>query len=153
MVKEDKVILMTKLAMYEKNEGKETLPVSKYYRSDYISKKLIDTAVTTTIGYILIVVLAILFKVDYLSENIVKMDLFEICKKGLIGYVITMVLFIIIAYIVYSIRYRRIKKSLLEYGEDLKELYLMYKREMNAKRKEEVRSLAGGRKYDETSSF
>ena len=38
MVKEDKVILMTKLAMYEQNEGKESIPVSRYYRSDYISK-------------------------------------------------------------------------------------------------------------------
>lgn len=153
MVKEDKVILMTKLAMYEQNEGKESIPVSRYYRSDYISKKLIETSVTTTIGYVLMVILLVLFKVDYLSDNIVKMDLFEICKQGLIGYVVTMILFLIIAYAVYSIRYRRIKESLAEYSENLKELYMMYKREMNTKKKEEARALAGGRNYDDTTGF
>lgn len=129
MIKEEKVKLMTKLALYEQNEGKKSLPVSKYYRTDYISIKMIETAITTTIGYVLMVVLGVLFKVDYLSENIVSMDLMALGRRLLIGYAIVLVVFMLLSYIVYSIRYKKIKKGLGEYGENLKELYLMYKRD------------------------
>ena len=129
MIKEEKVKLMTKLALYEQNEGKKSLPVSKYYRTDYISIKMIETAITTTIGYVLMVVLGVLFKVDYISENIVSMDLMALGRRLLIGYAIVLVVFMLLSYIVYSIRYKKIKKGLGEYGENLKELYLMYKRD------------------------
>ena len=36
MLNEEKVKIMTELAMYEEGEGKKYLPVSRYYRSDYI---------------------------------------------------------------------------------------------------------------------
>ena len=34
MLNEEKVRVMTKLAIYEQGEGKKYLPISKYYRSD-----------------------------------------------------------------------------------------------------------------------
>ena len=36
MVNEEKVKIMNRLAMYEHGEGRKYLPVSRYYRSDYI---------------------------------------------------------------------------------------------------------------------
>ena len=36
MLNEEKIKIMNKLAMYEQGEGKKYLPVSRYYRSDYI---------------------------------------------------------------------------------------------------------------------
>ena len=36
MINEEKVKIMTKLAMYEQGKGRKYLPVSRYYRSDYI---------------------------------------------------------------------------------------------------------------------
>ena len=41
MINEEKVKIMNRLAMYEKVEGRKYLPVSKYYRSDYIGLALI----------------------------------------------------------------------------------------------------------------
>ena len=41
MLNEEKVKIMTELAMYEEGEGKKYLPVSRYYRSDYIGLALI----------------------------------------------------------------------------------------------------------------
>ncbi len=152
MIKEDKVKLMTKLAIYEQGEGKKNIPASKYYRNDYISIKMIESAISTTIVYILLIVIGVLFNIDYLSEHIVSLDLIAIGKKIATGYVIVLIAFLIISYIVYSIRYKKIKKSLDKYGEDLKNLYLMYKKEeMQAKRKEEVK--AGGNSNDATFGF
>ena len=41
MINEEKVKIMNRLAMYEKRGGKKYLPVSRYYRSDYIGLALI----------------------------------------------------------------------------------------------------------------
>lgn len=41
MINEEKVKIMTKLAMYEQGRGRKHLPVSRYYRSDYIGLALI----------------------------------------------------------------------------------------------------------------
>ena len=41
MVNEEKVKIMNRLAMYEHGEGRKYLPVSRYYRSDYIGLALI----------------------------------------------------------------------------------------------------------------
>jgi len=141
MIKEDKVKLMTKLAIYEQGEGKKDIPTSKYYRSDYMSVKMIESFIATTIVYILIVVIGVLFNIDYLSENIVSLDLVALGKEIAIGYAVILIVLMIISYVVYSIKYKKIKKSLESYGEDLKTLYLMYKKEeMQAKRKEEVKA-------------
>ena len=50
-----KVKVMTKIAMYEQGEGKKYLPISKYYRSDYIGLALIKNFFLVTIGYLLVI--------------------------------------------------------------------------------------------------
>ena len=51
MINEEKVKIMTKLAMYEQGKGRKYLPVSRYYRSDYIGLALIKNF--TVFGQIL----------------------------------------------------------------------------------------------------
>ena len=41
MLNEEKIKIMNRLAMYEQGEGKKYLPVSRYYRSDYIGLAMI----------------------------------------------------------------------------------------------------------------
>ena len=41
MINEEKVKIMTKLAMYEQGRAENIFPVSRYYRSDYIGLALI----------------------------------------------------------------------------------------------------------------
>ena len=54
MLNEEKIKIMNKLAMYEQGEGKKYLPVSRYYRSDYIGLAMIKNFFLVTIGYCLI---------------------------------------------------------------------------------------------------
>lgn len=51
MLNEEKIKIMNKLAMYEQGEGKKYLPVSRYYRSDYIGLAMIKNFFLITIGY------------------------------------------------------------------------------------------------------
>ena len=41
MLSEEKIKIMTNLAMFEKNEGNRIFPVNRYFKSDYISSKLL----------------------------------------------------------------------------------------------------------------
>ena len=75
MLNEEKVKIMNKLALYEKGEGKKYLPVSKYYRSDFIGLALIKNFFLVTIGYGLVVLAAAAYFSDYLLNNIHKMNL------------------------------------------------------------------------------
>ena len=49
MINEEKVKIMDRLALYEKQEGRKYLPVSKYYRSDYIGLALIKNFFLVTL--------------------------------------------------------------------------------------------------------
>lgn len=129
MLNEEKVKLMNRLAIYEKTEGKKYLPVSKYYRSDYIGLALIKNFFMVTIGYILAVGSVALYFGDYLLDNINRVDLIEIGKYLVIGYGIVLLLYSALTYIVYSIQYYKAKKSVKKYYEDLTKLEKMYSRE------------------------
>ena len=45
MLNNRKVRLMTKLAIYEKEDGKEDIRLGRYYRGDYVRYQLLKTIV------------------------------------------------------------------------------------------------------------
>ena len=122
MINEEKVKIMNKLAMYEKGEGKKYLPVSKYYRSDYIGLALIKNFFLVTIGYVLILAGVAAYYGEYLLENIHKMDLISLGIGIIAGYVAVLVVFSCLTYIQYSVRYHCAKKSVMKYDGELTRL-------------------------------
>lgn len=120
---------MTKLSMYESTEGKTYLPISKYYRSDYIGLALIKNFIITTIGYFLIVAAGFAYFSEYLLENIHKMDLVSLGVELVLGYLVLLVLYSFLTYVQYAVRYRRAKKSVKEYYVNLSKLARMYDKE------------------------
>ena len=75
MINEEKVKIMTKLAMYEQGKGRKYLPVSRYYRSDYIGLAMIKNFFLVTIGYCLILAGIAAYFAEYLIDNVHKMNL------------------------------------------------------------------------------
>ncbi len=51
LVNEQKVRMMTKLAIYESGKGKQDLKLAKYYKSDYIKYNVLKTIVSTAVCY------------------------------------------------------------------------------------------------------
>lgn len=129
MVNEEKVKIMTNLAMYEQGKGRKYLPVSKYYRSDYIGLALIKNFFLVTIGYLLVIAVVAVYFGEYLLENIHKMDLVKMGIYIVIGYLVILVLYSVLTYIQYSVQYYRAKKSVKEYYSQLTELNKIYARE------------------------
>ena len=134
MINEEKVALMTKLAAYEQGDGKENIPQSKYYREDYVSLKMINTAILVTVAYLMVLAIVVFVNVEKMMTQIANMDFVKLGKTVLIYYVIIFVVYMGISYIVYSIKFKKVRKSLNEYNGDLKKLYALYKEENVEKR-------------------
>lgn len=143
MINEEKVKVMNKLAMYEQGEGRKYLPVSKYYRSDYIGLALIKNFFLVTIGYALILAGVAVYYGEYLLDNIHKMDLISMGIGIVAGYVAVLVVFSILTYIQYSVKYYCAKKSVKKYYGYLTKLDKIYGRE---EKKAAGRRTSGGHK-------
>ena len=48
LLNENKIKMMTKMAIYEKNEGKSMLKTAKYFKGDYIAFGVLKTVIATT---------------------------------------------------------------------------------------------------------
>ncbi len=129
MLNADKIKIMNKLALYEKTQGKKHLPISKYYRSDYIGIALIKNFFLVTIGYLLVLAGLAAYYGDYLMENIHRMDIVYLGEFLIAGYVIALLAYSVLTYIQYSVRYHLAKKSVKNYFQDLSKLEKMYTRE------------------------
>lgn len=143
MLNEEKVKIMNRLALYEKGEGKKHLPVSRYYRSDYIGLALIKNFFLVTIGYIMALGVIAAYFGEYLMNNIHKMNLVNTGLYLVAGYVIALVAYSVLTYIMYSVKYHRAKKSVKKYYEELTALNKIYSRE---EKKTSGRGAAGGYK-------
>ena len=126
MVNEEKVALMTKLALYEEKEGKKNIPLGKYYKDDYVSMNIVATFIWSTFAYLLILG-AIIFM--HLEEMMVELATMDYVKAGIdiaIGYVVMILLSVAISYVVYTIKFKKVRVSLNQYNANLKKLYMMY---------------------------
>lgn len=126
MLNEERVILMTRLASYEANEGKDNVATGSYFRSDYIRMQTIKSILSATITFFIALAMIVLMDFETFMGDIYQTDLFEYGKKVLFWYLGFVGVYGVISYIVYSVRYRRARKSLKIYFNNLKKLSAMY---------------------------
>ena len=113
MVNEEKVKIMNRLAMYEHGEGRKYLPVSRFYRSDYIGLALIKNFFLVTIGYALLLAGIAAYFSEYLMDNVNKINLVAVGIYVIVGYLIVLIAYSVLTYIQYSVKYYRAKKRIL----------------------------------------
>lgn len=140
MLNERKVKLMTRLAIYEKNEGKQTIPLTNFFTDDFVSWNMIKTVVAITFAYFLGVAIWLIYNIEEILENIATLNYFEIIRYALLLYIILLAGYIVISYIAYRVKYYRAMKSLEKYEKGLKELAKIHMEEV--RRREEL----GGKK-------
>lgn len=136
MISEQRVKLMTRLAAYEQSEGKKNEEIGSYFKDDYISLQILKSVISATIAFALIVVLYVLYDSEVFMMDIYKIDLMEYAKKFIIYYLCFTGAYVVISYVVYTIRYRKAKRRLKVYFNNLKRLQILYQRE----RKDKVQS-------------
>ena len=127
MLNEKRIILMTKMASYEANEGKRNLAIGSYFRSDYIGWQVLKSIISATIAFVVVFGMYIFYDFELYMTDIYKMDLLEFAKHVLTRYLWTIGVYAVISYVVYTVRYSRAVKSLKAYYINLRKLSDMYK--------------------------
>jgi uncharacterized membrane protein (Fun14 family) len=121
-----KIRLMTKLAVYEKKDGKEDIYLSKYYKTDYVRFQVLKSIITATIGYGLIIGLIAFYKMEYLIKNAVVLDYKTLGTYILGFYLMTITIYGLGSMILYSMKYDASRKKLSRYFKLLKILEKLY---------------------------
>ncbi len=121
-----KIRLMTKLAVYEKKDGREDIQLSKYYKTDYVRYQVLKSIISATIGYALIIALIVFYKMEYLIKNAVILD-YKLLGTYILGfYLMTITIYGLGSLAIYSIKYDASRKKLSRYFKLLKRLEKVY---------------------------
>lgn len=126
MLNNNKIRLMTKLAVYEKKEGKEDIQLSKYYKTDYVRYQMIKSMISATFGYLLILALVFLYQMEYLIKNAVDLN-YKLIGTYVLGfYIMIVTVYGLGSAIGYSMKYDASRKKLVRYFKLLKRLNRVY---------------------------
>lgn len=126
MLNEERVILMTKMASYEEHEGRKNVKIGNYFRSDYIAIQVLKSIACATIAFAIVFAMFIFYDFEVFMQDIYKMDLITFARNVLLYYAVTVVIYGVISYGVFSYRYAKAKKSLKCYYHNLKKLNALY---------------------------
>lgn len=128
MINNDKVRLMTKLAIYEKNHD-EDIKLSKYYKSDYIKHNMLKTLISVTIAYVAVLGLIVFYNMEELLAKAFELDYTILTIEIVVSYIVLVVIFSLMSFVIYSDKIKRSRKSLVKYNSNLKKLLKMYDEE------------------------
>lgn len=126
MLNEDKMKLMTSIAMFEKREGKAIAPASRYFRSDYISSRMLRSFFFYTFSYLLCMVITVLYKLDELLSATDFTLVLQLAKKSGFLYFTGLVLYLAVTYFVYRRRYEYARRGMKVYVAKLRRLEKRY---------------------------
>lgn len=122
MVNEQKVLQMTKMAVYESGEGRKDKAVSGYFRGDYIGLQMILSFLVITAAFAAVAAAYVCFNFEELMADIYTMDLVEMGRSVLGAYLAVLVVYLAVTYLVYAVRYNRARKRLDTLLDDLESL-------------------------------
>ena len=126
MLNEQRIILMTRLASYEKGEGRRNVKIGNYFRSDYIAIQILKSVVSATLVFGLVFAMYVLYDFEAFMQDLYKIDLFVFARNVVTYYAAFVLGYGILTYIVGTWRYAKAKKSLKSYYHNLKKLGAMY---------------------------
>ena len=148
MLNEEKIKLMTSIAMFEQKEGKKIFPLSCYFRSDYISRHLLGAFFGYTLCCLLGLVLWVLYHLEELLADIRVDMLLSVGQWFVMIYGIGLVLYLLVTAVVYWRRYEYSVTGMRIYISKLRRLEKRYEYQNKVKEmsKEGVR-------YDRSSGI
>jgi len=129
MLNKDRVILMTRMASYEAGEGKKHLNVVRFFKGDYIAVGLLKAVICSTLSFLLILGLYIYYNFENFMASMYDIDILAFVRDILIKYAWFVGIYVLITFVVCTIRYNYSRRKLKRYFKNLKVLKQMYDRQ------------------------
>ena len=126
MIDPEKVMLMTRLAAFEKREEKKALSAGGFFQADFTAWELLKAFVCGTIAFLVVLGLIVFANFDLLLQEVYEMDLVEKGWELLRIYVIYMIILVLGTYLSAVLRFRKARKSLRAYYQGLRRLGEFY---------------------------
>ena len=126
MLNENKVKMMTKMAIYEKNEGKKMLRTAKYYKGDYVSLAVLKSTIATTFAFIIVALMVVLCNTESIIRQINSMDYAALGKKIIVYYVLALIVYAVISGIYSAYQYDKTRSGIKKYVMRLNKLERFY---------------------------
>ncbi len=136
MVDENKIRLMTRLARYESGDGKEELRIVKNSFMGYLCLGFFKNFILTTLGYFMVWGFIIAYNMDYLLDNIHKVQMSVVLVEFLVGYLVFLILYSFFVYAYRLRKYNRAKSNVKKYYAGLSELASNYYKKNDSEKKE-----------------
>ncbi len=129
MIDNRKVRLMTKLAMYERGEGKEDLKINSYFVRDYLRNNFLKNCIFVTVGFVLIAGMRVVYKLEYIVQNAVNLDYTIIIKQLVALYILLLAVYSMMGLVFGMLKIRKSKHRFAKYFNMLKKLRTLYNSE------------------------
>ena len=124
---------MTYLAKEEKSEHSEEFRIMNFYKYDYIRYYLIKNFLSVSVGYVMLLGLAALYKAEYLIANFMSMDLKKIAVITIGIYAVLLIVYSAITVWLCWVKYEKSKAHVTKYYKLLDVLQKFYDRETEQK--------------------
>ena len=135
MLNPRKIRLMSRMAIFENSkEGKEAFRITGFFRSDYLRWELLRTIASITIGYILLVGMAVVYNLEYLLLHAVELNYRALLIRALGIYLVILIVYVAGAFVAYTYSYARRRKLISRYEKSLRSLEKIYKAEDQEKK-------------------
>ena len=113
---------MTRLAAFAKREGKRNDAATSYFRGDYVGFEVLKSILYATVAYFILVGSYALYHLADILQDIYNTDLLETAKMLVTRYLFFVGVYAVITYIVFSVRYHRMRKRMKAYYGGLRRL-------------------------------
>ena len=108
------------------SEGKKHISVVRFFKGDYIAVGILKAIVCGTLSYALILGLYVYYNFENFMSSMYDIDILEFARNIMIKYAWFIGIYVLITYIVCTIRYNVSRRSLKKYFRNLKVLKRMY---------------------------
>ena len=105
MVRENRIRIMTAIAAYEKRHREELSGTDQWFRSDYIGVRMLKNGCRLTCGYLIGFAFYIVLHFEEMLDRLNSMNVLDLAENALIFYGISLGVYLILTYVVWSIRY------------------------------------------------
>ena len=126
MLDKQKVKLMTELAFYEQNQGKEDFKINEYYRKDYVSFHTLCSILWITLGYVCVIGLIVFAALDLIVSIVSKSTIIMMGIMVVVGYFVVVILYAIVASRFFNKKHRAARQRMKIYNHNLTRLLKMY---------------------------
>lgn len=133
MLNEDKLKLMTGIAMFEKREGKAIFPANRYFKNDYISSRMLRSFFSYSFCYLLCLLVWVLYSMERILNTINLEEAAGLARTALLLYGAGLAVYLLITFLVYRKRYEYARRGMKVYVAKLKRLEKRYEFQSRSK--------------------